>query len=222
MRKNTEPTAEEMLDAIDQGIRNAQKDYLKAYMSDVASSYAPEYLTTVYVFQSILELIEKYGYTYGLALEHRFCELFPRKWHRLESHEQRSKGNYAWDYHKDLKRLIFLLGLGLKFGVFASCLFEQVKDRNVEKAKADLEETIQSLEREIKADLEETIQSLEREIKADYGKPSEKLSIKLVPYHINDKPLQFLGENSPEDDEYWVWCPVIFKIFKKGSNFYTF
>jgi hypothetical protein len=58
-------TSQEILKAIDEGIRNAQKDYLESFQSDISSSYAPEYLMTVYIYQSLLGLIDGYG----LALE---------------------------------------------------------------------------------------------------------------------------------------------------------
>ena len=44
------PSGQEVLNAIDQGIRNAQRDYLKSFQSGISSSYAPEYLMTVYIY----------------------------------------------------------------------------------------------------------------------------------------------------------------------------
>ena len=71
-----DPTPPEVISSILQGIRNAQRDYKKAYESHINSEFAPEYLMTVYIFQSILKLKEKRGgCPYGVSLEEPVYDL---------------------------------------------------------------------------------------------------------------------------------------------------
>jgi len=149
-------TKQKILEAIDKGIITAQDDYFKAFQSDISSNYVHEYFMTVYIFQSLLGLINDQS----LALERPFRGLFPEKWEGLKPNEQllgsclcdlvlwdsgdkpivaiEVKKN-AWDYYEDLiRRLSFLLNLGLEFSVFASCLYKEVNDNNLNEAKDDL------------------------------------------------------------------------------------
>jgi hypothetical protein len=156
-----EPTRSEVINAINQGIRKAQEDYKKAYMSHISSSYAPEYLVTVHIFQSILELKEKCNCTYGLSLEEPvydiarslgarprypqkarvsgYCDLLLRDINEKPRAVIEAK-KYAWDYWYDLSRLSYLVEKGLEFGVLASCWFEKIEDNNKEDVKARLKE----------------------------------------------------------------------------------
>jgi len=157
-----EPMRQEVLASIIQGIKHAQDDYKKAYMSHIKSNYAPEYLMTVYIFQSILELKDECGCTYGLSVEESVYDLvkelktmrgletrgrYPESARvygkcDLSLRDNDSKPRVAievkedaWDHGEDLKRLSTLVELGLEFGVFASYWFEEVKDNNPKEAE---------------------------------------------------------------------------------------
>lgn len=171
------PSQQELLEAIDKGIRNAQRDYKKAYESDIGSNYAPEYLITVYIFQSILETVGRYGLSLEEPVLNLACLL--RKASTTSHH---SCGRYAddlrvygkcdlslkkkddkpmtvievkqdpWDYYSDIKRLASLVKMGLPFGIFASCHFVKVIDDNSDEADIQLEEEAKCILEEIKSD----------------------------------------------------------------------
>jgi len=201
------PMQKEILHAIDQGIRNAQRDYLIAFQSDIASTYAPEYLMTMYIFQSLFDIVGGYGlgievpvhdiegYSHikfqgrkpGAARPDGKCDLV------LFDSADKSRvvievKKNPWDYHEDMIRLIALLKLGIEFAVFASCLFEKTEEELVEEA-----------------------QCLYDTIKGDYVKSGATLSIRLEP--STREPLYF-----KDDAEEWFWQPVILKIYRKKGR----
>ncbi len=217
-----DPTRQEVLDSIFQGIRKAQEDYKKAFMSHICSSYAPEYLMTVNIFQSILRLKDSCGYTYGLSLEEPVrnlaealrgkrvgspqgarvngrCDLSLRDVNDKPRAVIEVKKN-AWDYWEDLGRLKYLVKQGLEFGIFASCWFEQVKDNNFKEAEDKLEEEIQFLHEYILDDV---------------GKSGGNLSIERVLSTVEN--LLLLGETANQNTE-WKWCPVCFEISHKENQ----
>ena len=153
----SDPTQQEVLDSIDKGIRNAQEDYFKAFQSDIASPYAPEYLMTVYIFKAVLELLGGYG----LALEVPVYDIegcSHTKFYGKKPGAVRYDGKCdlvlfdsdgksravievkknAWAYYEDLTRLSCLLKLDLEFSVFATCLFTEVRSGDEIIAKASL------------------------------------------------------------------------------------
>lgn len=76
MRDARDPARQEVLESIFQGVMQAQTDYKKAYESHINSEFAPEYLMTTYIFQSVFQLKEKIcGYAYGLSLEESVYDL---------------------------------------------------------------------------------------------------------------------------------------------------
>ncbi|MDP2919765.1 MAG: hypothetical protein Q8O43_06085 [Dehalococcoidia bacterium] len=201
------PTQQEILHAIDQGIRNAQRDYLKAFQSDIASRYAPEYLMTMNIFQSLFELVDGYG----LALEVPVYDIEGSSYTKfrgrkpgavrldgkcdlvLFNSEDKSRvvieiKKDPWAYHEDMIRLIPLLKLGIEFSVFASCLFKKTEGELIEETQCLLDT-----------------------IKNNYVKSGVTLSIELEP--SAREPLYFEGDN-----EEWVWCPVIIKLQKIASD----
>ena len=216
-----EPTRSEVINAVNQGIRKAQEDYKKAYMSDISSRYAPEYLVTVYVFQSILELKEQCDCTYGLSLEEPVYELArslgarPRYLQEarvygrcdllLRNIEEKPRAvievkKYAWDYFWDLPRLSYLVKKGLEFGVFASCWFEEIEDNNQKDAEDRLKEEIQCIYEHIKEDVRRRYDRLivERELG-------------------NIERLLLEGETLSQKEE-WMWCPMCFVIRAKPDH----
>ena len=214
-----DPTKSEIVNATNQGIKKAQEDYRKGYMSDISSSYAPEYLMSVYIFQSILELKEKCNWTYGLSLEEPVYRLvrslgarprYPEKV-RVYGHCDLSLRDvedkprtvievkkYAWDYPEDLPRLSYLVEKGLRFGVFASCCFAEIKEANQREARAELKEEIRCIHEHIKED-----------VRRDY----KRLSVEKKLGDIEELVLE--GETQKEK---MMWCPVCFVVCRKEDH----
>jgi len=213
-----DPTRSELINAVNEGIRRAQEDYRKAYMSHISSSYAPEYLMTVYVFQSILELKEKCDCPYGLSLEQPVYEVVRALGVRGRyTGEARVYGDcdllvrnikdkpmavievkkYARDYYWDLQRLSYLVSKGLEFGIFASCCYEEIKGNDRKDAEHRLNEEVQCIYEHIKEDVMRRYNGLvvERELG-----PVDTLVLE--------------GETSSQKEE-WRWCPVCFVIRRK-------
>jgi len=207
-----DPDLPEVLKAIDMGIRNAQNDYKKSYQSDVCSSFAPEYLMTVYIFQSILELKERCGCTYGLSLEESVYKM--RKTLAINGRPSKQtppcgkcdlslidlteqplvvievKKN-PYDYEKDIKRLSYLVNNNLKYGVFASLLFEPVNINPNE-----LADRLESETENLRKKIENYVRALGYDLNV-----AKNLGL------IED----FKLANDPEE---YKWCPVCFVIRK--------
>lgn len=220
-----DPTRLEVINSIIQGIRKTQEDYKKAYMSDICSSYAPEYLMTVYIFQSILELKEKCNCTYGLSLEESVYELatslgvrppYPKDarvygYCDLSLRDINNKPRaaievkkYAWGYPEDLGRLAYLVEKGLEFGVFASCWFEEVEDNNHKEAEDRLKEEIQCIHEHI-----------HEHIKKDVRRRYSRLLIERELGNIERLVLE--GEALGQKEES-MWCPVCFVVYRKEDQ----
>lgn len=217
-----DPTRSEVINSVSQGIRKAQEDYKEAYMSDICSSYAPEYLMTVYIFQSILELKRKCNCTYGISLEepvyelakslgarprypegarvYGYCDLLLRAINDDKPRAVIEVKKYAWDYWGDLERLAYLVEKGLEFGVFASCWFEEVKDNNRKEAEDRLKEEIQCIHEHIRNDI---------------SKRYSRLFIEREPGNIERLVLE--GETLGQKEEL-MWCPVCFVVYRKEDQ----
>lgn len=218
-----DPEQEEVLDSIVKGIQNAQRDYEKAYKSDIVTpEYTPQYLTTVYIFQSIFKLKRKRqcksSNGYGIALEQRLrktvtgplkVELKVDKRKLDKEVPLRSKCDLLLldinddpravvevnenldDYRKDSRRLAFLVKYGLKFGVFASCRFEEIKDNErEEETDARLEKTIEDVGKSV----DDHLTALGYRLHVE----SERANIYLL----------------RQGEKKWKWRPVCFVIKK--------
>jgi len=210
----------EVVDATIQGISAAQKDYKQAWQSHIFNSaYCPEYLTTVYIFQSLLRLRRQWGSPYGLALEQRVRTII--------GHLPRTPGPYPvklrprgkcdivfWeegdeekpllaievkeditDNHADIERLAGLVQRNLRLGIFASCKAQPVTTKR-EDAKAALLQTVDSMCK----DIERALTRQDKNLRLAYklGKIEE---------------LRLEG-----DEETFVWCPACLLISKKRSR----
>lgn len=217
-----DPNRQEVLDSIIQGISKAQEDYKKAFMSHICSSYAPEYLMTVYIFRAILELKDKCDYTYGLSLEepvhdlarslgirgrypknarvYGYCDLSLRDVNNDKPRAMIEVKKCAWDYAEDLGRLEYFVEQGLEFGVFASCWFEEVKGNNCEEAEDRLQKEIRCIHEHIRKDI---------------GRPGCNLVIERA---ISTVESLLLEGDTPDQNEKWKWCPVCFVICHKGNQ----
>ena len=213
-----DPKRSEVISAVNEGIRKAQENYTRAYMSHISSTYAPEYLMTVYIFQSILELKEKCDCTYGLSLEQPVYEVVRSLGVRgryaadarvygdcdllVKSIEDKPMAvievkKYAWDYPQDLPRLSYLVSKGLEFSIFASSWYEPIKGNDCKDADHRLNEEIQCIYEHIKEDLMRRYNGLivERELSS-----------------IGTLVLE--GQTSSQKKK-WRWCPVCFAIRRK-------
>ena len=214
-----DPTRQEVISSILQGIGNAQRDYKKAYESHINSEFAPEYLMTIYIFQSILELKEERCHcAYGISLEEPVYDLARAlKVRGRYSNHGRVYGDCDLslrsinddkplavievkknlrNYWGDIARLSYLVEKGLEFGIFASYWSEEIKD---------------SFSREVKGRIENRIGSILSSVKKDVAELGYDHYIDLVgPI----KTLQFAAEK-PGQKEKWKWCPVCFIIYNK-------
>ncbi len=175
------PNRQEVVASIITGIENAQRDYKKAFESHINNSiYSPEYLMTVYIFQSLLEFKKECGCLYGLSLEQSVHDIVTRL-------KTGRRGNYPknlrvygkcdltlwdvntteddeplavievkedpWKYNSDIKRLAGLVERGLPFGIFASCYFVEIVDNKPDKADIRLEKEAQCILEHIISDI---------------------------------------------------------------------
>jgi len=175
----------------------------------------------VYIFQSILELKERCNFAYGLSLERPVYELVRSlKVRGRYAGEARVHGNcdllvetingdpmtvievkkYPWDYPQDLPRLSYLVGKGLKFGIFASCWYEAIKGNDQKDAEHRLHEEVQCIYEHMKEDVMRRHDGLiiEREL-------GEVCTLVLE------------GKTSSEKEE-WRWCPLCFVIRRKRPS----
>ena len=217
------PTQQEVVDAIDRGIRRAQADYEATYASYVFDSqYCPEYFMKVYIFQSLLRLKQDCGCAYGLSVEQPVREIIgclPRKRGRY-SKKLRMNGKcdlLIWDveddqkerpliaievkedikkYSSDVNRLIGLVQRNLPFGVFTSCVFREVKSkRGTAKGESEIVQGVDSMCQRIRAYL---------------GRLDRDLCLECS---LGD--LQYM---QLEGDAYrLVWCPVSLVFSRKKS-----
>lgn len=216
-----DPNRSEIINSISQGIRKAQEDYRKAYMSDICSGYAPEHLMTVYIFQSLLELKRKCNHAYGLSLEepvynltrslgvrpryardarvYGHCDLLLRDIHDKPRVAIEVK-KCAWNYWDDVRRLAYLVEKGLEFGIFVSCWFEKTEHDNSKGAEDKLKEEIQCIYDHISADAKRRHSGIlvERKLGAI-------------------RRLVLEGETSKQKEES-MWCPVCFVVYRKEAR----
>jgi hypothetical protein len=211
-----DPNRSEVISAVNEGIRKAQDDYVRAYMSHIQPPYAPEYLMTVYIFQSILDLKQKCDCAYGLSLEqpvyqvvrslrvrgryagearvYGYCDLLVNSINKDKPMAVIEVKTYAWDYPQDLPRLSYLVSKGLKFGVFASCWYEVIKGGDREDAERRLNEEVQCMYEHIKEDVMRRYDGL------------------VVETEVGGVDTLVLEGNTSSQKQEWRWCPVCFVI----------
>lgn len=223
-----DPEQSEVFEAINQGILKAQEDYAKAYESHINNSeYCPEYLMTVYIFQSLLMLLKNCDRPYGLSLEEPVYRLVS-DCRKMSGRHSRGVYRYGlrkdgkcdlslkdkndkplaaievkenpWTYYSDIDRLAGLVTIGLPFGVFASCWFEEVSNNDLEEAENRLTEEMQSIYEHISQDI---------------NRMGDNLSVDKAQGNV--KCLVLEGEESKQKQK-WKWCPVCFMIHEKGTS----
>jgi len=227
MTTRRDPTECQVLKAIDEGIRNAQEDYKNAAWTPLRQG--PEYLITVSIFYSLLDLTKKDS----LTLENRPNDLLeylkwkprrgrprsvPRRsghvdiclWHKGEDRPRaiievkRRAENWIKDTKDtDIDRIANLLcdnsAWKFKFGILASCIHKVVKDHNKNKLKRQINDNLEGL----RQDIEEKLNG--------------QLSVKLVPSSFKSLPLKDEYQEG-EDVDNWIWRPVVFKIYRKRNR----
>jgi len=222
-----DPTKQQVFDAIDKGIRKAQKDYKDAAWT--ALCQGPEYLVTVGIFYSLLDLTEKDS----LTLENRPTELLkhlkekPRRgrprsvprgsgrvdiclWHKGEDRPRAiievKRCADDWKKHTkdtDIDRIAKLLldnsARKFEFGILASCIHRVVRNNNRNELKWKINDNLESLRQAIEEKLD------------------GQLSVKLDPSGFEPLPLK---DEYPqdEDSDNWIWRPVVFRIYRKRNR----
>lgn len=214
------PLRQEVLDSIDKGIRKAQDDYTKGSRSLLC--WGPEYLITVNIFQSLLDLpaiedslsleekasdVEKYrrdrrGRKPACVSGRSRCDLV--LWHANKDGPRAviEVKRWAKQCSSDIKRLTRLVSQvqGLEFSIAASCLFERVNN-NSDNAEDKLQRDIKKLHR-----------SIEESVKGS------NLGVRLEPKLLRIERVTIPVDEKTESEEDWVWCPVCFMIYHKKSR----
>ena len=222
-----DPTKQQVLDAIDKGIRKAQDDYKDAAWTPLCQG--PEYLLTVGIFYSLLNLTKKDS----LTLENQPTELLewlkrrsrpgrPRSvprgtgridiclWHkgknrpRVITEVKRRVGDWRkCTKDTDIDRIAQLLLANtvykFEFGILASCIHHVVGDNSRNQIK-----------QKINADLKSLRQAIEEKL-------DSRLGVKLEPSSFEPLPLK----DEYSEDEHsrnWIWRPVVFRIYRKRTR----
>ena len=227
MTTTRDPTQQEVISAIDEGIRRAQADYKDAAWTALCGG--PEHLITAGIFYSLLRLTHKDS----LTLENRPTDLLshlkrkPRRgrpqsvprgsgrvdiclWHRGEDRpraiievkrcvEDWRKQTKDTDIDRIAKLLLYDSAWKLEFGILASCIHRVVRNNNSKE-----------VERRINDDLESIWQAIEERL-------DPQLSVKLEPSDSEPLPLK---DEYPQDEhsDNWIWRPVVFKIYRKRGR----
>lgn len=227
MTTKRDATQQQVVYAIDKGIRKAQADYKDAAWT--ALCQGPEYLVTVDIFYSLLDLTQKDS----LTLENRPTELrkylkekpqrgrprsVPRGrgrvdiclWHKGEDRPRAiiEVKRCAEDWRKhtedtDIDRIAKLLldnsARKFEFGILASCIHRVVRNNNRSE-----------LERKTNDNLESLRQAIEEKLDG-------QLSVKLEPSDFELLPLK---DEYPEDEnsDNWIWRPVVFRMYRKRNR----
>lgn len=222
-----DPSQQEIVDAIDKGIRKAQHDYKDAAWT--ALWQGPEYLITASIFYSLADLTRENS----LTLETRPTDLLnylkgkprpgrPRPvprgsgridiclWHKDEDRPRAiievKRYIEAWKGHTkdtDIDRIARLLlhnsARRLGFGILASCIHRVVKGNNRNESESRINGELESL----RQDIEEKLDG--------------QLGVKLEP---SDFDLLALKDEYPEDPDSknWLWRPVVFTIYRKRNR----
>ncbi len=222
-----DPTQQQVLDAIDEGIRRTQHDYKNAALTAVCEG--PEYLITAGIFYSLLDLTERDS----LTLENQPIDLLqwlkknpqpgrPRSvprgtgrvdiclWHKGENRpraiiEVKRRVEYWIKHAKDtdvdrIARLLLHNSVHkFEFGILASCIHRVVRNNDMEKSERKINAKLESLGRVIEEKLD------------------NRLSVRLEP--SNFEPLLFKDEYPEgEDSDNLIWRPVVFRIYRKRSR----
>lgn len=223
-----DPSKQQVLDAIDKGIRKAQKDYKDAAWT--ALCHGPEYLMTVRIFYSLLGLAKKDSFT----LENRPTDLLkwlkeeksprvkPRSvprgsgridiclWHKGKNRPRAiievKRRAMDWKKHTrdtDIDRTAELMLNGsvhkFEFGVLASCIHRVLRNNNRNEAERKINDDLQSLE-----------QAIEEKLNSQLGVKLEPSGFKLLPLKRDYRE----GEGC--DD--WIWRPIVFTIYRKPNR----
>ena len=213
-----DPSRDEVIDSIQQGIMQSQTDYRKAAWLPICQG--PEYLMTVYIFKSLLKLTRGDSLTLEVKPKVILDYLKAKKPPGRKPKSARLDGRgdiclwlvgtdkpraiievkkYASQCHKDLDRVTHLLNRGLEFGILASCIQERVKNSTNANMKKRIRDSRQSIYEAIREQLNS----------------KSSLAVELVRYKI--EPLTF-GGDTPDVNEDWLWCPVIFTIYRKRNR----
>jgi hypothetical protein len=210
---------------IREGIRSAERDYSKA--SGVPLWEGPEYLITVYIFQSLLRRFKEDCLT--LELKPTVADEWARKATRTRttprrpssSDDERPSGHCdavlwrpnknitlavievkksAKDCQKDIDRVIGRLRNGLEFGVLASPLYVKFEGDRKASARRELLSRSDALAQSIKKRID---RRHEYEVEPERGNITE----------TNEFDEDDLGHKVR-----YLWCPVTFLISEKQKG----
>lgn len=212
------PERQEVLESIVKGIERAQKNYKQA--CETLPCEAPEYLTTVNIFQSLLRIKALEN---SIVLEMKASEVAESKirgcklqnsrvgklchcdivlWSGIDKRRAVIEvKKYAQDCYEDLGRVLQLLRTtpSMYYAVLAGCVQEEIKNDNALETKRGIVKELETLLEDI------------REQAGNKGYSG----IELVPENVTMKIKSLETEGDNGEVKYWVWRPVCFVIPNK-------
>ena len=225
------PTSQEVVDSIIQGIKNAQRDYKKAAWTPICEG--PEYLITINIFCSLWRLTKRANLTLeagrGMILNYLNMKdqnkAHSSKRPPSEDNMRRRRSDILlWDVNKDIPRAIIEVKRRAEDWIKDPSDIKRVAGLLNEKKYRKLEFGILAScihrvvsndnRNELEGDIHDKLRDILQVIKEkldDYG----QLGVKLEPSNI--KPLNLKCEDA-EDSSNWVWQPVVFKIYHRRSS----
>jgi hypothetical protein len=232
MTTMSDPSRQQVLDAIDKGIRKAQKDYKDVAWTPLCRG--PEYLMTVGIFYSLLGLTKKDS----LTLENRPTDLLewlneekspPMKpesvprgsgridiclWHKGENKPRAiievkrcamdwKKYTKRTDKDTDLDRISNLI-LNDRVHKFEFGVLASCIHRVLTNNDRN------QLERKINDDLQSLGQAIEEKVNSQLGVNLQRSGFKLLPLKRHYREC--------EECDDWIWRPVVFTIYRKPNR----
>jgi hypothetical protein len=213
------PTRKTLIDSIYGGIIKAQEEYFKGSRSLIC--WVHEYMITANIYHSLLNLpaiddtlgleekasdIEEYkrvrrGRKPACVCGRSRCDVV--LWHTKKDGPRAiiEVKRWAENCGSDIKRLEYFVSKvqSVEFCIAASCLFEKIKSNN-DNAEDKLRDRVKRLHVNIQKRVVQSGIGVSLE-----SKLSSILHVKIPVYY-----------GKIEKEEEWVWCPVIFKIYRQN------
>lgn len=222
-----DPTQQEVIDAIHEGIRRAQHDYERAAWTPLCQG--PEHLITANIFYSLAELTTKDCLTLETTVNdiRSYLKAKPRRgrppaalrgtgrvdiclWHKgadrpraVVEVKRRVEEWTAWASDKQIDRISGLLvdncAHELGFGILASCIHRVVHSDTKDKVERDIKDALTSLRQIIEEKLD------------------GRLGVRLERSGFYGLPLKEQYPKDPYSDD-WLWRPVVFTIYRRPDR----
>jgi hypothetical protein len=201
----------QIIEAIQEGVRKAQRNYNEAASSLLL--YAPEYFMDVHIFQAIYKVTG----ADSLTMEHNNRDLLkdnPPRGRKIKELRKRAKldiiiwypgtasvrgfievKKYAIDCKKDVSRICYMVKNEGRFGLLVSGIHQRYdisKYENRQNAEKKLIDRISRIETNVKSLVDSC--------------SGGSCTVKLYPYEVLKIPLEV------ENNKSWIWSPICFLV----------